>query len=687
MSQKKYLIIILIIFILMFFAVSCNLIFPNKPPEITSINVPAEVIEGNNFECEVVAFDDKGINYYSVEFDSIKASNTTGVFNLQAPDVSSDETKKGTVTVYDNMGYKATENFYIIVLESSTAPSVKIVTPSEGSQISLGSTFEITANATNVDKVEFYFDSQKISEKNSKPYSTTYNAITASDHTIKVVGYKGSIKVQDQVNISIVENTPPSATITLSPVVEVGEEMLITLDAQDENGIDSSTLTIITPTNKSYYVNFSSFPKIYSFEPDELGIHQVRFEVMDSYNNPTVKSKDFISTDTRAPDLTLNFPKFNNRSEVSIEWVIDDPSTWNGVMNVDSVTFTSNNKIGSFSQNVSINLNDGINQVTLCATDLWGHTSTKLATLVVDTVTPSVELNIPDLTLTNSLNFVYTASDEWFEYATLYVMDSQIPLNEATAQNFNVSIQEIDGESLIATLVVEDKAGNVSIATDNTYVDNILYFIDATYPATTDQKSADITVIAEDKNLDENYLALNVSSNISSYSVSKNVQTANGRKRAEINLSLNFADTDSVENVNIGIKDTYGNTRNLNLEITVDNIKQPPQPLNSDLYVNTQIGRIDYALIKFHEKVDFDENTTAVMEYKSGSSVYSINNTAPLELYGDEQTVMIKFGELIPSDVSAATITINGLADLFGNELSDPVTVDQIHLINTSPSK
>jgi hypothetical protein len=58
-----------------------------------------------------------------------------------------------------------------------------------------------------------------------------------------------------------------------------------------------------------------------------------------------------------------------------------------------------------------------------------------------------------------------------------------------------------------------------------------------------------------------------------------------------------------------------------------------------------------------------------------------------LELYGDEQTVMIKFGELIPSDVSAATITINGLADLFGNELSDPVTVDQIHLINTSPSK
>ncbi|MDI3472165.1 MAG: large repetitive protein [Thermotogaceae bacterium] len=687
MSQKKYLIIILIIFILMFFAVSCNLIFPNKPPEITSINVPAEVIEGNNFECEVVAFDDKGINYYSVEFDSIKASNTTGVFNLQAPDVSSDETKKGTVTVYDNMGYKATENFYIIVLESSTAPSVKIVTPSEGSQISLGSTFEITANATNVDKVEFYFDSQKISEKNSKPYSTTYNAITASDHTIKVVGYKGSIKVQDQVNISIVENTPPSATITLSPVVEVGEEMLITLDAQDENGIDSSTLTIITPTNKSYYVNFSSFPKIYSFEPDELGIHQVRFEVMDSYNNSTVKSKDFISTDTRAPDLTLNFPKFNNRSEVSIEWVIDDPSTWNGVMNVDSVTFTSNNKIGSFSQNVSINLNDGINQVTLCATDLWGHTSTKLATLVVDTVTPSVELNIPDLTLTNSLNFVYTASDEWFEYATLYVMDSQIPLNEATDQNFNVSIQEIDGESLIATLVVEDKAGNVSIATDNTYVDNTLYFIDATYPATTDQKSADITVIAEDKNLDENYLALNVSSNISSYSVSKNVQTANGRKRAEINLSLNFADTDSVENVNIGIKDTYGNTRNLNLEITVDNIKQPPQPLNSDLYVNTQIGRIDYALIKFHEKVDFDENTTAVMEYKSGSSVYSINNTAPLELYGDEQTVMIKFGELIPSDVSAATITINGLADLFGNELSDPVTVDQIHLINTSPSK
>jgi hypothetical protein len=671
----------------MFFAVSCNLIFPNKPPEITSINVPAEVIEGNNFECEVVAFDDKGINYYSVEFDSIKASNTTGVFNLQAPDVSSDETKKGTVTVYDNMGYKATENFYIIVLESSTAPSVKIVTPSEGSQISLGSTFEITANATNVDKVEFYFDSQKISEKNSKPYSTTYNAITASDHTIKVVGYKGSIKVQDQVNISIVENTPPSATITLSPVVEVGEEMLITLDAQDENGIDSSTLTIITPTNKSYYVNFSSFPKIYSFEPDELGIHQVRFEVMDSYNNSTVKSKDFISTDTRAPDLTLNFPKFNNRSEVSIEWVIDDPSTWNGVMNVDSVTFTSNNKIGSFSQNVSINLNDGINQVTLCATDLWGHTSTKLATLVVDTVTPSVELNIPDLTLTNSLNFVYTASDEWFEYATLYVMDSQIPLNEATDQNFNVSIQEIDGESLIATLVVEDKAGNVSIATDNTYVDNTLYFIDATYPATTDQKSADITVIAEDKNLDENYLALNVSSNISSYSVSKNVQTANGRKRAEINLSLNFADTDSVENVNIGIKDTYGNTRNLNLEITVDNIKQPPQPLNSDLYVNTQIGRIDYALIKFHEKVDFDENTTAVMEYKSGSSVYSINNTAPLELYGDEQTVMIKFGELIPSDVSAATITINGLADLFGNELSDPVTVDQIHLINTSPSK
>lgn len=687
MLQKKYLIIFFTTLILVFFAVSCNLIFPNKPPEITSINAPSEVVEGSNFECEVIAFDDKGIKYYSLEFASIKASNTTGIFNLQAPNVDSDETIKGTATVYDNMGYQTTENFHIIVLESSTAPAVKIITPSEGSQIPLGSTFKITANATNVDKVEFYFDSQKISEKNSEPYSTTYNAVTMSDHTIKIVGYKGSMKVQDQINVSIVENTPPSATITLNSIVEVGDEMSITLDAKDDNGIDSSTLTIVTPTNKSYHVNFSSFPETYNFEPTELGIYQVKLEVVDSYNNPTLKSENFISTDTRAPNLTINLPKFNNNSEVSIDWTIDDPSTWNGITKVNSVTFPLKNKIGSFSQNVSINLNDGINQLTICATDFWGHVSTKFATFVVDTVAPSVELNVPDLTLTNSLNLVYTASDEWFEYATLYIVDSQIPLNEATNQNFSASIQEIDGESLIATLIAEDKAGNVSIATDNTYVDNTFYYIDATCPATTDQKNLSITVVAEDKNLDENYLALNVSSNISSYSVSKNIQTIGEKKRAEINLTLNFADTDSVETVNIGVKDTYGNTKNLNLEVAVDNIGQPPQPLNSDLYINTQIGRIDYALIKFHEKVVFDGNTTAVIEYKTGSSVYSINNTAPLELYGDEQTIIIEFGELIPNDVSVATITINGLTDLFGNELSNPVTVDQIHLVNTSPSK
>ncbi|MCD6545834.1 MAG: hypothetical protein J7K69_04170 [Thermotogae bacterium] len=687
MNVKRYLLLFLVTLIFLMFSVSCNIIFPNKPPEINNIDAPSEVVEGDSFQCKVTAIDDKGISYYRVKFDTTIASNTTGVFNLLAPNVQIDKTITGTVTVYDNMGYYTNENFSVLVLDSLSAPAIKILAPSDGSEIPLGDEFEISVNATNVDKVEFYFDDQKIVEKNTKPYVTTYTALSASEHTIKVIGYKGTLEVQDLINVSVVESSPPNATITVSSIVELGEQISISVDAYDENGIDYSTLTILSPTDSKIFANFSNFPQLYNFKPSILGSHHIEFRVSDHYGNETVVQRDFCATDTKAPNLFLDYPEFTDDSNVPINWTITDPSTWDGVVKINQTALSFSNKKGEFSQNATITLNDGINFLTICATDAWGHISIKTATFVVDTVDPEIKLDLPDQTFTNSLNVVYTAADEWFDYATLYVASSQIPLNEATDQNLNVDIPLIDGENLNATLVVADKAGNIRMATDNTFVDNTLYFLDATYPATTDQKSIDITINAKDKNLDENYLAINTSGNVSSYFVSKTIQVMDGKKHMEVTLSLDFTDTDSLENINIGVRDIYGNTKSLNLEIMVDNLHQPPQPLSADLYVNTQVGRIDYVLIKFHEKVVFDDTTTATLKYKTGSSVYNINNTSPMAFYGDEQTVMIEFGELIPSDVSAATVTIDGLTDQFGNVLVDPITVDQVHVINTVSGK
>jgi len=683
MKLKNLIFTILSISLLSFFSISCNLIFPNKPPEIQSINIPSEVVEGSSFKCNVNAIDDKGISYYQIEFGSVVASNTSGTFNLTAPDVPFDEVIEGTATVYDLMNYSISKNFSLMVLDSSSAPAIKIVQPSENSQIPLGSQLDIVVNATNIEKVEFYFDSQKIAETNSAPYSTSYSVQSASVHTITVIGYKNTLIVQDSVNISVVENTPPVATVTVSNIVELGENTSINMDAYDENGIAQATLTIVYPGNSEKIENFQNFPQNYILNVNTLGNYSLEFKVADPYNNITIVNKNFIATDTKAPSLYITLPEYSNSSTVNFDFSISDPSTWNGIFIVDKTVLNFSQKVGETSQNISMGFDEGIHFVTLTATDVWGHNTSRSATFVVDTTDPIADISLPSNSNSNSLNITYTATDMWFDHATLYISDIQIPVNKAENENINVDIPTMDGETLNSTLVVVDKTSQTSIATDNVVVDNTLYLLEATYPATTDQKNIVITITVEDKNLDENYLAINTSSNVSSYSVSKTVQTINGKKHMEIDLNVDFTDTDSLENITVGVKDTSGNTKTLNMEIAVDNINQPPQPLNADLYVNTQIGRTDYVLIKFHEKVVLDDSANAILEYKTGSSVYNITNTSPITTYGDDKTIMIEFGELIPSDTSAATVTINGLGDQFGNILTNPVSIDQIHIVNT----
>jgi hypothetical protein len=193
---------------------------PNVLPtvSITSPANGASFITGSTVNIAATAADAGG-SIASVAFfiDGVLLStdNTAPYTASYVPTIGSDAI---TAVATDNEGGQTTSTAVNITVANNPPPSVAITAPTTGASFITGAIVNITATATDngsVTGVEFLVDGVVISTDNTSPYTATYTS-TLGGHvlTARATDNLGLSATSAAVNITVVNNVPPSVTLT-----------------------------------------------------------------------------------------------------------------------------------------------------------------------------------------------------------------------------------------------------------------------------------------------------------------------------------------------------------------------------------------------------------------------------------------------------------------------------------------
>jgi hypothetical protein len=146
---------------------------------------------------------------------------------------------------------KAFKNETITVpVETPASSTIRLVSPTSGSEVVAGIPFELFAVSTlprTVGKVEFYVGSTKIGEDRNVPYNILYTPPSVGAITLKAVAISpdGATSVNSEnVTINVVAsptpitpNTPPTVSLANPGSVTAGNTVTLSATASDSDGI------------------------------------------------------------------------------------------------------------------------------------------------------------------------------------------------------------------------------------------------------------------------------------------------------------------------------------------------------------------------------------------------------------------------------------------------------------------
>lgn len=163
--------------------------------------------------------------------------------NLQFDTVTAEKVRFKTDTVKQ---FRITE--LRIWEHTNTAPSVQIISPTEGEKFSTSSPITLTAKAIDTDggisSVEFYKNGEKIEGEiiiDGDNYSIILPPQTSGTYAItaKATDINGMAKISDAVNILVSDNKPPVVTITSPTNNQIfcpNQSVTVSVTATDEDG-------------------------------------------------------------------------------------------------------------------------------------------------------------------------------------------------------------------------------------------------------------------------------------------------------------------------------------------------------------------------------------------------------------------------------------------------------------------
>jgi hypothetical protein len=173
----------------------------------------------------------------------------------------------------------------------STAPSVSITSPANGTTVSGSVSFAATASdASGIEKVRFWVDNSYLSFDASAPYSKTWDTSTWSNgaHTLKVQAVDNAANAGGIISITVTVNnadaTPPAVAIT-SPAdgATVSGTVNFNASASDASGIEKVRFWV-----DNLYLSFDAsapYSKAWDTSTWSNGAHTLKVQAVDNNGN------------------------------------------------------------------------------------------------------------------------------------------------------------------------------------------------------------------------------------------------------------------------------------------------------------------------------------------------------------------------------------------------------------------
>lgn len=359
------------------------------------------------------------------------------------------------------------------------------------------------------------------------------------------------------------------------------------------------------------------------------------------------------------PSITLS-----GTSSDAISWV--STVTVNGT----NATLTGENYISS------IQLTEGLNNITATATDAAGNTGNSSASVVLDTIPPKITLD-PMPSLTNKPQHTIAGKvEDASPISSLTMNGSPVTL---TNNIFTATINLTEGNNNIA-IAATDKAGNIGKITTSILLDTISPAVTITSPANqTFLNTPSITVTA---------MASDEGSGISKITVNNTTAQVNGNAyTASIQL------TEGQNIIIVTAKDNAGNITVQTVTITIDTT--PPaiaitSPANGST-VNTStiavIGMIDDSAATVTVNginANVSNNAfSADISLVQGTNTVNVIATDPV---GNTSTAEVSIIYAVQSPVPVITITspsdgstVKSTSVLVSGTVNDPAAIVRIN--------
>ncbi len=299
------------------------------PPEEHPEN-PIEDFTANHIDSFITTqgeFDNflKGYNFDSYKFQENANSDA---FEFDLPDDGN------WYFVLSNRDSIETTKVVELILDLYYNPpphTVKIVNPSEGSQLNAGDIITISGLVTNESELvslELSTDSGSnwislSSTDNKWTYYWDTDSLDLGPYTIEVKADFGSTQSSDTIQIELVDLEPPSIEI-LNPLeyhqINIGQSILISGTASDN--IDISMLQISTDGGESYTDILSTLSNdqwSYNWETSGLALEDYVIQILasDGINRKLVSSWEAIElSDLEPPSISISNPLTDSKIDV-----------------------------------------------------------------------------------------------------------------------------------------------------------------------------------------------------------------------------------------------------------------------------------------------------------------------------------------------------------------------------------
>jgi hypothetical protein len=270
---------------------------PNNPPTV-SVTAPVDGVTVNVGTAMVITANanDTDGSISAVEF--FVDGNSVGIDSIAPYSVSYTATigthyLKATAT--DNLSAQVTSSSILIKVidPNNIAPSITILTPTNGASYPIGTAVSISTDAIDTDgyitSVRFYIDGFLLATVYGAPYTTIYNTNTAGSHTITAIATDntGGVTTSAPVTISVLYAQNGLENISVEKYYVSNAADATQADQESlENSLPTGALPVGSVTYR-FYADMLPGYKILQVYADGTRNQSIKFATTTSfYNNP-----------------------------------------------------------------------------------------------------------------------------------------------------------------------------------------------------------------------------------------------------------------------------------------------------------------------------------------------------------------------------------------------------------------